>query len=79
MLYGETFRTGDVIGCLFIPGDGMVFTKNGTSLGKGLKILSLCKANISLSTGFAFRSISGKLFPIASKHAKSRRLYPSKF
>jgi hypothetical protein len=39
--YGETFGAGDVIGCLIISGDGVVFTKNGASLGKDPKVYSL--------------------------------------
>ena len=33
-LYGETFGTGDVIGCQISFEDGVSFTKNGISLGK---------------------------------------------
>ena len=31
--YGDTFGTGDVMGCQ-ISNEGVTFTKNGTSLGK---------------------------------------------
>ncbi|KAI9856495.1 MAG: hypothetical protein M1813_008873 [Trichoglossum hirsutum] len=50
--YGETFGAGDVIGCLIISGDGVVFTKNGASLG------------------FAFRGVSGKLYPVVGLHSR---------
>lgn len=33
-LYGETFGTGDVVGCKIAFGDRVTFTKNGTSLGE---------------------------------------------
>jgi Ran-binding protein 9/10 len=32
--YGDTFGTGDVVGCLVSFDRGITFTKNGTSLGK---------------------------------------------
>jgi hypothetical protein len=39
--YGETFGTGDVIGCKVRLNDEVVFTKNGTSLGMYRDLLLL--------------------------------------
>src|SRR6266498_4634422 len=35
--YGDTFKTGDVVGCHITFNKGVTFTKNGTSLGKELE------------------------------------------
>ena len=32
--YGDEFGTGDVVGCHITVDKGVIFTKNGTSLGK---------------------------------------------
>jgi Ran-binding protein 9/10 len=37
--YGETFGTGDIVGCKISSDGNVVFTKNGTSLGKEQKYL----------------------------------------
>lgn len=38
--YGETFKTGDIIGCKVRLKEEIVFTKNGASLGKHGRSLS---------------------------------------
>jgi Ran-binding protein 9/10 len=32
--YSEGFGTGDIVGCHFMPNEGVTFTKNGVCLGK---------------------------------------------
>jgi Ran-binding protein 9/10 len=64
--YGETFGTGDIIGCQISPADGVIFTKNGISLGNTQKGTPLLCAKAYMTAGIAFPNLSGKLYPFVS-------------
>jgi hypothetical protein len=73
--YGETFGSGDVIGCLMVLEDGVVFTKNGISFGKDLKNITRAKLTY-VSAGIAFHSIPGrqKLYPVVGMRSRGARI-----
>ncbi|RHZ49640.1 uncharacterized protein CDV56_102667 [Aspergillus thermomutatus] len=64
--YGERYGTGDVVGCLVTPERDIIFTKNGTSLGRNqpsshiLRVLEL----MQIFQGIAARAPPGKLYAV---------------